>query len=75
MKINHGLNASLNKDLDKITKDRQETLELNKKADSKEGIKSISSKLSDIKDRIQNGDYKINLAQTSNKMALNLLNL
>lgn len=35
----------------------------------------IQSKVSQIQDQIQNGEYKIDLKKTSEKMALNLLNL
>lgn len=35
----------------------------------------VQSKVSQIQDQIQNGEYKIDLKKTSEKMALNLLNL
>lgn len=40
-----------------------------------EEVQEVTSKFDQIKESIKNNDYKIDLQKTSEKMALNLLNL
>lgn len=40
-----------------------------------EEVQEVASKFAQIKESIKNNDYKIDLQKTSEKMALNLLNL
>lgn len=54
----------------KKTEKAVKTQETQKKQEDK-----IQSKVSQIQDQIQKGEYKIDLKKTSEKMALNLLNI